>query len=174
MTDSWLVPRTTKHGLRHAVSSGHYLASSAAFAILEAGGNAVDAGCCAGIALAVLHADEVDFGGVAPIMIRTAGGEVVTIDGLGTWPASIPADLFMREHGDTIPVGLLRTVVPAAPDAWITALREHGTMTFGAVAAAAIRLARDGFAVFPLLAEGLAMRAGGYARWPSNAAIYLP
>src|SRR3954452_24995289 len=110
---SWLAPRNTKVGPRPAVASGHYLASAAAHAILEAGGNAVDAGCCAGIALAVLHADEVDFGRVAPIMIRTAAGETVTIDGLGTWPAGIPADLFMREHGGTIPVGLLRTVVPA-------------------------------------------------------------
>lgn len=171
---TWLAPRTTKHGSRHAVASGHYLASSAAFAILEAGGNAIDAGCCAGMALAVLHADEVNFAGVAPIMIRTADGHVVTIDGLGVWPKGIPADLFVREHGGTIPVGVLRTVVPAAPDAWITALREHGTMTFGEVAAAAIRLARDGFAVFPLLAEGIAMRAKGYTRWPDNAAIYLP
>lgn len=170
----WLVPRTTKYGPRHAIASGHYLASAAGFAILEGGGNAVDAGCCAGIALAVLHADEVDFGGVAPIMIHTPEGEVITIDGLGTWPAGFPADLFMREHGGTIPVGILRTVIPAAPDAWITALRDYGTMSFGEVAAAATRLATDGFAVFPLLAEGIAMRADGYARWPSNAAIYLP
>lgn len=173
-SSTWLAPRTTKTGPRHAVSSGHYLASAAAAAILEAGGNAVDAGCCAGIALAVLHADEVNFGGVAPIMIRTAEGETVTIDGLGVWPAGIPADLFMREHDGTIPVGLLRTVVPAAPDAWITALRAHGTMSFGEIAAASIRLAGEGFAVFPLLAEGIAMRAKGYERWPSNAAIYLP
>jgi len=171
---SWLAPRTTKTGSNHAVSSGHYLASAAAHAILEAGGNAVDAGCCAGIALAVLHADEVDFGGVAPIMIRSAEGETITIDGLGVWPAGIPADLFMREHDGTIPVGLLRTVVPAAPDAWITALRDHGTMSFAEIAAAPIRLAAEGFAVFPLLAEGIAMRARGYERWPANAAIYLP
>jgi gamma-glutamyltranspeptidase/glutathione hydrolase len=170
----WLVPRLTTFGPRHAVASGHYLASSAAAAILEMGGNAIDAGCCAGMALAVLHADEVNFAGVAPIMIRTADGEAITIDGLGVWPAGIPADLFMREHDATIPTGLLRTVVPAAPDAWITALRDYGTMSFATVAAAATRLAADGFAVFPLLAEGIAMRARGYARWPANAAIYLP
>jgi gamma-glutamyltranspeptidase/glutathione hydrolase len=170
----WLVPRHTKYGSRHAISSGHYLATAAGAAILEAGGNAVDAGCCAGMALAVLHADEVNFAGVAPIMIRTAEGETLTIDGLGTWPAGLPADLFMREHDATIPLGLLRTVVPAAPDAWITALRDHGTLSFGQVAAAAIRLAADGFAVFGLLAEGIACNARNYARWPANAEIFLP
>src|ERR1700761_917514 len=171
---SWLVPRHTRVGSRHAVASGHYLASAAAHAILEAGGNAVDAGCCAGIALAGLHAAEGNFGGGAPIMIRTADGEAITIDGLGTWPASIPADLFMREHDGTIPIGLLRTVVPAAPDAWITALKEYGTMSFGQVAAASIRLAGEGFAAFPLLVEGITSRHKGYERWPANAAIYLP
>jgi gamma-glutamyltranspeptidase/glutathione hydrolase len=174
MISRWLSPRPTLYGRRQAISSGHHLASAAGFAILEAGGNAVDAGCAAGIALAVLHADEVNFGGVAPIMIRTREGRVVTIDGLGTWPSGMPADLFMREHGGAIPVGLLRTVMPAAPDAWTTALRDFGTFTFADVAEASIRLARDGFRVYELLAEGIAMRAAGYARWEANAAIYLP
>jgi gamma-glutamyltranspeptidase/glutathione hydrolase len=107
-------------------------------------------------------------------MIRTARGEVITIDGLGVWPSRIPADLFMREYGGMLPTGVLRTVVPAAPDAWIAALREYGTMSFAEIAAPAIRLASEGFAVFPLLAEHIAMRALAYARWPSNASIYLP
>lgn len=170
----WLAPRKALYGTKHAVSAGHYLASAAAFAILEAGGNAVDAGCAAGMALAVLHADEVNFGGVAPIMIRMADGTTVSIDGLGVWPASIPADLFMREHDGKIPTGLLRTVTPAAPDAWITALRDYGTMTFAEVASAAIHLARDGFAAFELLVNGIASRHRGYRRWPANLAIYLP
>src|SRR6187397_373587 len=96
--------RPTLYADRHAISAGHYLASAAGFAILEAGGNAIDAGCAAGIALAVLHPDEVNVAGVAPIMIRLGPqskepGKVVTIAGLGHWPKSFPADLFMREHG---------------------------------------------------------------------------
>ena len=35
-------------GTRHVVSAGHYLAAHAAFEILEAGGNAIDAGVAAG------------------------------------------------------------------------------------------------------------------------------
>jgi gamma-glutamyltranspeptidase/glutathione hydrolase len=81
----WAVPRQALYGTTHAVSSGRYLATAAAFAILEAGGNAVDAGCCAGMALAVLHADEVNFAGVAPIMIRMADGTAVSIDGPSPW-----------------------------------------------------------------------------------------
>src|SRR5215218_2643817 len=166
--------RPTLYGSRHAVSAGHYLAAAAGFAILEAGGNAIDAGCAAGIALAVLHPDEVNVAGVAPIMIRTGQGKVVTIAGLGHWPKRFPADLFMREHGGTMPLGLLRTVVPAAPDAWITALSDYGTMSFGDVASAAIRYAKEGFAVFEYMATMIKEYEDGYRSWPSNAAIFLP
>jgi len=166
--------RPTLYGTRQAVSSGHYLATAAGQAILDAGGNAIDAGCATGIALAVLHSSEVNFAGVAPIMIRTAAGEVVTIDGLGTWPASLPADHFMREHDGELAEGVCCTVVPAAPDAWITALRDHGTMSFGEVAAEAIRLAREGFAMFEYFNWEVTTYRSEYERWPSNAAIYLP
>ena len=160
---------------RHAIAAGHYLAATAGFAILEAGGNAIDAGCAAGIALGVLQSDLVDVAGVAPIMIYLAEKrEVVTIAGLGAWPSALDPELFMREHGGKIPKGVLRTVVPAAPDAWITALKRWGTMSFGEVAAAAIRLARDGFPMYPLMAESLKRHAADHRGWPSSAAIFLP
>jgi gamma-glutamyltranspeptidase / glutathione hydrolase len=166
--------RPTVYGTRHAVSAGHYLAASAAFSILEAGGNAIDAGCAAGIALAVLQPDLVNVAGVAPIMIRLADGAVESIAGLGWWPKSLPADIFMRQHGGKIPDGVLRTVIPAAPDAWITALERHGTMRFADVAASAIRYAGEGFAVYPLLATSIAAHEHEYRRWQSNTAIFLP
>jgi gamma-glutamyltranspeptidase/glutathione hydrolase len=80
----------------------------------------------------------------------------------------------MREHGGTMPAGLRRTVMPAAPDAWITALARYGTMTFGEVAAAATRFARDGFVMYPFLADNIQKYTEEYRRWPSSAAIYLP
>ena len=166
--------RPTICGTRHAVSAGHYLAAAAAFSILEAGGNAIDAGCAAGIALGVLQPDLVNVAGVAPIIIRLADGTVESIAGLGWWPKALPADLFMREHGGNIPDGVLRTVVPAAPDAWITALRRHGTLRFADVAAPAIRFAAEGFSVYPLLAASIASHEHEYRRWASNIAIFLP
>src|ERR1700738_3843943 len=160
---------------QHAISAGHYLAATAGFDILQAGGNAIDAGGAAGIALGVLQRDPVDVAGVAPIMIYLAEkDEVVTIAGLGPWPKTLDPELFQREHGGRIPKGVLRTVVPAAPDAWITALRAYGTMSFGEVASAAIRLARHGLPMYPLMAESLKRHEGDHRSWPSTAAIFLP
>ena len=166
--------RPTIYGTRHAVSAGHYLATMAGFSILEAGGNAIDAGCTAGIALGILQPDLVNFAGVAPIILRLADGTVETIAGLGHWPRALDPQLFMREHGGKIPEGILRTVVPAAPDAWITALERHGTMTFGDVAGPARRFAAEGFAVNALLAGSIAAHEADYKHWPQNAAIFLP
>ena len=160
---------------QHAIAAGHYLAATAGFDILQAGGNAIDAGCAAGIALGVLQSDLVDVAGVAPIMIYLADREeVVTIAGLGPWPKALDPQFFQREHRGKIPKGVLRTVVPAAPDAWITALKRYGTMSFGDVAAAAIRLARDGFPMYPLMAASLKRHEADHRAWPSTAAIFLP
>jgi gamma-glutamyltranspeptidase / glutathione hydrolase len=178
-----IIPATAPNGAhrptiavtRHAIAAGHYLAATAGFDILQAGGNAIDAGVAAGIALGVVQSDLVNVAGVAPILIYLADKrEIVTIAGLGPWPRALDPQLFMREHGGKIPVGVLRTVVPAAPDAWITALRRYGTMSFGEVAAAATRLARDGFPMYRLMADSLKRHAERHASWPSSAAIYLP
>ena len=100
--------------------------------------------------------------------------EVVTISGLGVWPAAASVELFLDKHAGAIPEGLLRTVVPAAPDAWITALERYGTLSFGDAAAEAIRFARDGFITYPLMQKVMASCSDDYARWPENKAIYLP
>ena len=167
--------RPLLRGHRHMTVSGHYLATQAAFQILEAGGNAVDAGVAGGIALGVVHSQYVNVAGVAPIVLYLAKERrVETISGLGGWPRTVTPDYFQRRHAGRIPPGLLRTVVPAAPDAWITALERHGTMSFSDVAAAATRLAGEGFIMYPHMADIIAAHEQGYARWPDNAAIYLP
>jgi gamma-glutamyltranspeptidase/glutathione hydrolase len=47
-------------------------------------------------------------------------------------------------------------------------------MSFGEVAAAAIRLARDGFPMYPLMAESLKRHEADHRAWPSTAEIFLP
>lgn len=162
-------------GTRHMAAAGHYLAAQAALQVLEAGGNAIDAGVAGGITLGVVQSEYVGFGGVAPIMIYSAEkDEVVTISGLGTWPKLTDVGVFNREHGGKMPQGPLRCIVPAAPDAWITALELYGTMSYAECAAEALRFAREGFPVPSLMSEIIADHADDYGKWPQNAAIYLP
>src|SRR4051812_39843999 len=138
---------------RHAIAAGHYLATTAGFDILQAGGNAIDAGVAAGIALGILQIDLVDFAGVAPIMIYHAEKrEVVTIAGLGTWPKALDPEFFMREHGGKIPLGGLRVFVPAGPDPRVTGVKRYGTVSFGGGAAAPDRRGGGGVPVYSRMA----------------------
>lgn len=158
-----------------AIATGHPLATEAASEMLRAGGNAIDAGVAAGLTLGVVHPELVSVAGVAPIILRNGKTGVVTsYDGVGVWPKAANVNWFHDNFGDTVPEGILRTVVPAAPASWIRALCEHGTMRFGDIAAPALRAARNGFDVFPLLAEFIASRQKEYRRFASTAAIFMP
>jgi gamma-glutamyltranspeptidase/glutathione hydrolase len=174
------VPVRTSHRppiqARHvAAASGHYLATEAAMRILRRGGNAIDAGVAAGICIDVLLPDLCNFGGVAPIIVfHKQTGTLVSISGLGPWGRAASLEHFLeQEHGD-IPVGVKRSVVPGAPDAWLTALARFGTLTFAEVVQPAIELCEGGFVVYPSLQRNIAKEVDGIARWPSTAAIFLP
>ena len=172
-------------GVSHMVSAGHYLAAAAGYRIFEEGGNAIDAGVASGIAINVTLPNLATFGGVAPIIIyHAASDSVVTISGLGRWPRAASIEYFNQNAGGDLPFGILRTVVPAAADAWLTALERYGTMTFEQVVAPALELAEDGF---PLSAHVEAsLRAlkpqsdledggdGGLPSWPSTRAVLMP
>jgi gamma-glutamyltranspeptidase/glutathione hydrolase len=167
--------RTTIMGTRHLISAGHYLAAHAGFQILEAGGNAVDAGVAAGLAIGVLQTDKVNFGGVAPQIIYTARNRRVhCIDGLGVWPRAITPDYFLKRHGGKIPKGVERCVVPAAPDAWLTALESFGAMSFGDVAASAIRFAGEGFPMHPMMSDFIKENQETFRGWPASRKVFLP
>lgn len=167
--------RPTVTGKSHAVSCGHYLAAMAAMRALDRGRNAVDAGVTAAMALAVLQPDIVSFAGVAPTLVYTKKeARVASLAGLGWWPAATDVERLRREGGNAVPEGLLRTVMPAAPATHIEALRRWGTISFEEAATPAMELARDGFVVYPLLANNLRDRAAAYRRWEASAAIFLP
>ena len=136
--------RPAVQGTRHTISSTHYLASMGGMRILEQGGNAADAGVAAGMCINVVETHLTQFGGVAPIIYCPAsGGPVETISGLGRWPQAASADYFRDHAGGDLPEGILRSVTPASPDAWITALARFGTMTFEQVVQPALELVKD-------------------------------
>ena len=159
---------------RYMVSSCHYLASFAGQRMFERGGNAIDAGVAAGIALNVLERHLTDFGGVAPIIVYRPGmAAPETIDGLGHWPASLDLETYRRRHGDDMPIGVERSVTPAAADAWLTALARHGRLTLAEVLAPSIELC-DGFPVYPRLAAAIERLEERIRQWPTSAAVFLP
>src|SRR5579859_4279538 len=161
-------------GSKHMVSTCHYLASLAGLRLFDRGGNAIDAGVAAGIALNVLERHLTDFGGVAPIIVYRPGmAAPESIDGLGRWPASLDLDAYRATYGDTMPVGTPRSVTPAACDAWLTALARHGRLSLAEVLAPSIELC-DGFPVYPRLARALDAWSDRTRLWPSTAAVFLP
>lgn len=167
--------RPTVMGRDFVVSCGHYLGALAAARVLQQGGNAVDAGVTASMALAVLQPDIVSFAGVAPTLIYTAADRKVTgLAGLGHWPAAVDVERLRAEGGTAIPEGILRTVVPAAPATHIEALRRFGTISFAEAAQPAAELASRGFGMYTMLANSIAADARSFGRWPSSAAIFLP
>ena len=160
-------------GRTHMAAAGHYLATAAAYRILEQGGNATDAGVAAGIALNVTLPQYTSFGGVAPIMIHDAArGETATIAGLGRWPRAASVDYFEANHGGQLPGGVLRTVTPSAADAWLSAIQLYGTMTFQQVVTPALELAENGFPIPQSLHRALAREEEKFANGSRDPRIW--
>ena len=175
-----LLPAATRPivmGTRGVVVSGHHQASDAGLDILKKGGNAIDAGVATVFAQAVLEFDRFGIGGEVPILIHSAErGRVFAVNGQGQ--AARRATLaWFRERGiEAIPGDcFLAAPVPAVVGSLIEALREFGTMPLSEVLAPAIRLAEQGFAVFPSYLQNL-RRVEGRMRseWPTSARIFLP
>jgi gamma-glutamyltranspeptidase/glutathione hydrolase len=155
-------------------STGHPHATAAAVRILEAGGNAFDAGVAAGLALNVVQPEFTNLGGVAPAILYSAQlNEVRTISGLGRWPKAMSREI-VESWGGVMPEGVKRAVVPAAADSWLTALKLYGTLTLAEVAAPAIALATNGFPVYEMLNTTLTAAAAKMATFPGTAAVFLP
>lgn len=168
-----VVPPSLGH--HHAVSAGHELATLAAFEVLEGGGNAVDAGVAAILTLGVIYSDQVSVAGVAPMIVHLAdSAETWTVAGVGGWPGALDTDAFITAHGGTIPLGVRRSVVPAAPDACLQALARWGTLRYRDVAARAIKYAARGFPRHQVMLDYVRQYADDYRHWPDNTAAWLP
>ncbi len=169
--------RPVIHGRRGIVTAGHYLAAHAGMRMLEAGGNAIDAGVAAGFALNLLEPQNCGIAGENPMLIYHARtGRTVAISGQGTAPAAMTLEALRTRGIRLIPGdGLLGATVPAALCAWITALEQFGTLPLATVLAPALELAEEGFAVNGTLSRAIAGSERRFREeWPASAAIYLP
>ena len=168
--------RPTLQGTFGMVSSTHWLASQAAMAQLERGGNAFDAAVCGGFVLHLVEPHLNGPGGEVPAIIGTAGDPTPQVlCGQGVAPAAATIEHYRSLGLDQIPgSGPLAAAVPGAVDAWLLLLRDRGTRTLEDVLAPAISYARDGHPLVPRVVDTISAVHKLFERdWPTSAELWL-
>lgn len=158
------------------VASTHFLASTAGMQMLELGGNAFDAAAAAGFVLQVVQPHRNGPGGeVALALSDCRGPHPEVLCGQGVAPAAATIDRLLELGFDVIPgTGLVAACVPGAVGAWLTLLRDRGSLTLREVLDPAIGHACAGFPASPLLAASVAAIEPVFRSvWSSSADVYL-
>ena len=132
------------------VATVNPLATDAGVAALDAGGNAVDAAVAAALTLGVVDGFNSGIGGGCFILICTAEGEIIAIDGREMAPQAASRDMYLRNgkaDRNLSQVGALASGVPGALAAYERAVREHGKLEFSKLLTPAADVAENGFVV---------------------------
>src|SRR4051794_40530909 len=156
-------------GWRGMVVAGHPLAAGAGVAVLQQGGNAVDAAVATAAALGVVEPQMSGLGGDGFIMIhRRDAGTVEVVNGTGAAPAAATR----AAYADGIPMHGPRSVsVPGILDGWLAAHERPGTLPLSALFAQAIELADGGFPASHKFAA-YAAEARALGDYPTSRAIF--
>ncbi|CAN4277376.1 gamma-glutamyltransferase [Pseudoxanthomonas sp. LjRoot125] len=153
-------------------------ATQSAMAILDRGGNAIDAAVAAAATLGVTDPFSCGIGGGGFMLVYLAKEKrVVALDHRETAPAAVTPALFI-ENGremdfDAAVASGLSVGVPGTVRGWHEALRRYGTMSFEQVLAPAISVAEQGFLVDANFSALVARNEGKFNRFPATAALYL-
>jgi gamma-glutamyltranspeptidase/glutathione hydrolase len=142
---------------RGLVATPHALASRAGLAILERGGNAVDAAIAAGAAIAVVYPHMNGIGGDSFWLIYDARSRALrALNAAGRSAAAADLDTYRARFGTAIPVrgGAAALTVPGVVSGWWAAhalSRDSlgSPFAWGALLEAAIVHAREGFPPSP-------------------------
>ena len=126
--------------------------------ILRAGGNAVDAGIAAGLALAVSYPEAGNIGGGGFMLIRM-NGEDAFIDYRETAPAAADRDMYLNVNGEVIPglslIGHLSVGVPGTIAGFWEAHQRFGSLPWRDLVIPAVKIAAEGFEVPDDLGGGM-------------------
>jgi len=159
------------------VASTHWLASSSGMAVLERGGNAFDAAAAAAFTLHVCEPHMNGPGGEVPAIFTTAADPTPRVlCGQGVAPAAATTRRFRELGLDLVPgTGLLAATVPGAVGAWLTLLRDHGTLPLRDVLGYAIGYAEHGHPVAQAVVDTVtAVEELFRTHWPTSADLWLP
>jgi len=157
---------------RNVVATSQPLAAQAGLAMLQAGGNAVDAAIAAAMALTVVEPSGCGIGSDG-FAIVWDGNELHGLNASGRSPAAWTPDYFARLGG--IPEkGWNAVTVPGAVSAWVALARRFGKLPLAQLAQPAINYARQGFPVSPTIARLWALGAAKLGDQPGFAECFLP
>jgi gamma-glutamyltranspeptidase/glutathione hydrolase len=159
------------------VAAEHRLAAQAGVAVLQRGGNAVDAAVATAFAVCVVNPSSCGIGGGGFMLIYLGKQQrAVALDYRETAPARATRDMFVRE-GAAVPAlsrrGGLAVAVPGEVAGLAAALRRYGTRSLADVLGPAIGYARDGFVVEDHLAGAIEQNADALRRTPELARTFL-
>ena len=176
LTFSVIVHANTAESNRGMVVTVHPIATDAATKIMADGGNAIDAAVAAAFMLGVVDGHNSGVGGGCFMLIRTADGRTIALDGREMAPAAATRDMFIRDgKADTSlsQTGPLASGIPGS-----VAVYEHATKTFGKrplreLSAPAADVAEKGFPIDRRYAAKLAGTAREIARFPESARVLL-
>ncbi len=168
---------------REMVGAGNNFEVEAGYRILQAGGNAVDAGVAATLAAAVTEEDHFSMGGEMPLIVKMSGQPAAVISGVGVAPAKATLEFYKNrkkeswEEDGRMPVipaqGILATTTPGMLDGILLALEKFGTMSFAQVVQPALERA-DGFPTTEILSQTLQRDEAMIRLWPSSTAFFFP
>lgn len=132
------------------VVSAHPLASQVGIAVMQQGGNAVDAAIATQLALAVVYPGAGNLGGGGFMVARLRNGETVALDYRETAPTAAHRDMYLDVAGNVVGEksvnGHLSSGVPGTVAGLFQSLK-YAKLPFQKLIAPAIALAETGFAI---------------------------
>jgi gamma-glutamyltranspeptidase / glutathione hydrolase len=172
----------TSIGYGGAVSTVDPEASAAALRVLKDGGNATDAAVAAASVLGVTEPYSSGIGGGGYFVhYDAATGEVQTIDGRETAPASMPHDAFIdpatgQPYNFTpeLVTSGVSVGVPGSLATWQRALDRWGSRSLGQALRPGIRVARRGFVVDPTFRQQTLENKTRFEAFGSTRRLFLP
>jgi len=165
-------------GTGGAVATISEKASESAIAILNKGGNAIDAAVAAAATLGVTDPFSCGIGGGGLMVIYLAKDKrVVTVDHRETAPAAFSPSVFL-ENGkpidfETAVASGASVGVPGTVRGWHEALERYGTMSFKQVLAPAIDVASKGFTVSETFNHLVTENERKFQQFTSTSQLYL-
>lgn len=168
--------RSTVYAPSAVVATSQPLASAAGLEILRRGGNAIDAAVAAAAVLSVTEPHMTGIGGdMFAIVWLAKEQKLVALNASGRAGSLMTrATLQARGFRAGSQQGVMSVTVPGALAGWDKLVRTHGRRTLAQVLQPAIRYARDGFPVSPIIASQWAEGTAFLQRDSAAAATYLP